>query len=108
LLFTESRTKIIEFLKKNNKKYNIIEIEGHTDNTGSISKNYQLSKSRIEAVKIFITEKLGISSNKILLKAHGEYDANLETNKETADISHRKVVILLYKTKPEEQSTIKK
>jgi len=93
-------------MKKNTKKYDIVEIEGHTDNTGNISKNYQLSKARIEAVESFITEKLKVNSSKILLKAHGEFLANINSNVEKADIQYRKVIISLYATTKEPSTKI--
>jgi outer membrane protein OmpA-like peptidoglycan-associated protein len=48
----------------------IIEISGHTDNTGSESLNLKLSKERAESVKKYVIGK-GIDENRLKSKGYG-------------------------------------
>jgi outer membrane protein OmpA-like peptidoglycan-associated protein len=47
-----------------------IRLEGHTDTKGSRKLNMELSKERVEAVKLYLTVK-GINSKRIKTKAYG-------------------------------------
>ena len=48
----------------------IIEIGGHTDNTGNATDNLSLSKRRAEAVVKFLTDQ-GITANRLQAKGYG-------------------------------------
>lgn len=47
-----------------------IQLEGHTDNVGSIKANLELSESRVDAVKKYLVEQ-GIAKGRIQTKAFG-------------------------------------
>jgi outer membrane protein OmpA-like peptidoglycan-associated protein len=48
----------------------VIQLEGHTDNQGSISKNMELSQERVDAVKEYLTDKK-VSKGRVKTKAFG-------------------------------------
>jgi outer membrane protein OmpA-like peptidoglycan-associated protein len=49
-----------------------IEINGHTDNIGSISYNLDLSKRRAQAVKQYLVSVYGIAEHRLTIKANGK------------------------------------
>ena len=59
---------VAQMMKENTKIE--IQLEGHTDNTGSASANMTLSEKRVEAVKKYLVEQ-GISKKRIQTKAFG-------------------------------------
>ena len=59
---------LVQMMKENTKIE--IQLEGHTDNTGSPKANLELSQKRVDAVKKYIVEK-GISKNRVKTKAFG-------------------------------------
>lgn len=48
----------------------VIQLEGHTDNQGSMSKNMELSQDRVDKVKEYIVDKK-VNKNRIKTKAFG-------------------------------------
>lgn len=59
---------VAQMMKENTKM--AIQLEGHTDNQGSAKANMELSESRVEAVKKYLTKK-GIAKDRIKTKAFG-------------------------------------
>jgi outer membrane protein OmpA-like peptidoglycan-associated protein len=59
-----------------------VDIEGHTDNTGTPEKNQLLSQQRADAVKAFLVSK-GIDESRITSKGFGQ-DKPVADNKTTA------------------------
>ena len=67
----ESRPMLASLLKTMKESSSLrVQIEGHTDNTGSASANLKLSKSRAESVKAYLVRN-GISSSRITTKGFG-------------------------------------
>jgi outer membrane protein OmpA-like peptidoglycan-associated protein len=48
----------------------VIQLEGHTDNQGSISKNMELSQDRVDEVKEYLVDK-GVNKSRVKTKAFG-------------------------------------
>lgn len=48
----------------------VIQLEGHTDNQGSMSKNMELSQERVDAVKDYLVDKK-VSKSRVKTKAFG-------------------------------------
>jgi OOP family OmpA-OmpF porin len=48
----------------------VIQLEGHTDNLGSVSKNMELSQDRVDEVKEYLVDK-GVSKSRVKTKAFG-------------------------------------
>lgn len=59
---------VIQMMKENPSME--IQLEGHTDNVGNSQKNLELSQSRVDAVKRYMTDK-GIGKARIRTKAFG-------------------------------------
>lgn len=54
----------------------VVEIGGHTDNSGSEADNLRLSQHRADAIKAYLVKK-GISEDRILAKGYGESNPHL-------------------------------
>jgi OOP family OmpA-OmpF porin len=48
----------------------VIQLEGHTDNVGNVSKNMDLSQDRVDKVKDYLVDK-GVSKSRVKTKAFG-------------------------------------
>lgn len=68
---------LLAYLENDSEKR--IEIEGHTDNVGSIVSNIKLSLDRANAVKEYLVSK-GIDSSRIITKGYGSSQP-IESNK---------------------------
>ncbi len=71
-----------------------IEIQGHTDNTGSNKYNMSLSKRRASAVSSYIGSS-GVSSNRISTKGYGESAPNYSNDNEDGRSQNRRVEFLI-------------
>lgn len=60
--------KLVRFLKDNPAAK--LEIQGHTDNSGSLALNNRLSQARANSVVLYLTKK-GISSERLIAKGYG-------------------------------------
>ena len=60
---------LVDFLKNNNNLK--VEIQGHTDSSGSSEKNMTLSERRAESVVNYLTEK-GISASRLNYAGYGD------------------------------------
>lgn len=69
-----------------------VEVEGHTDNTGSVAKNNALSLSRANAVKQYLASK-GIAENRIFTKGFGSTMPIATNNSADGRALNRRVVI---------------
>ena len=68
IAFSTDLDKLIQFLKDNPETR--LEIQGHTDNTGSLNLNNKLSQSRANSVVDYLT-KNGIERNQLIAKGYG-------------------------------------
>jgi outer membrane protein OmpA-like peptidoglycan-associated protein len=66
--FSPDLEKLVRFLKDNPETR--LEIQGHTDNTGSLLINNRLSQARAESVVTFLSGN-GIDQNRLLAKGYG-------------------------------------
>jgi len=71
-----------------------IEIQGHTDNTGTDSYNMKLSKKRASSVASFLKLN-GIKSSRINTKGYGETAPNYSNDYEDTRSQNRKVEFLI-------------
>jgi len=72
-----------------------IEINGHTDNTGTIVKNEALSLSRAESVRKYLAEKLPKFSEQLFVAGKGQDFPVADNNTETGRSKNRRVEIIL-------------
>ncbi len=70
-----------------------VEIEGHTDNTGSDEYNMELSGKRAEAVRRYMNEKGGIPLHAINVIAYGEAHPVADNGTPDGRSQNRRVVI---------------
>ena len=71
-----------------------IEIQGHTDNTGSDSYNKRLSKQRAGAVSSYLTGK-GIANRRLNTKGFGENSPKYSNNTDSGQAQNRRVEFLI-------------
>lgn len=69
-----------------------IEIQGHTDNTGSKARNKQLSEARANAVKTYLIEKAGVSPSRVSSYGYGD-EKPIDDNSTAAGRSKNRRVI---------------
>ena len=70
-----------------------IEIEGHTDNTGSKDLNYKLGLERAEAVKRYLYEQHQVPLHKISVISYGEEKPIAPNKTKAGRAQNRRVVI---------------
>lgn len=71
-----------------------IEVQGHTDNTGTDKYNMSLSKRRASAVSNYLISK-GISSRRISTRGYGESAPNYSNDTEETRAQNRRVEFLI-------------
>ena len=70
-----------------------IEIQGHTDNTGSAENNLDLSKRRAETVKAFLLT-YGIGSPRMVPRGYGEEKSIAPNDTEESRALNRRVELV--------------
>jgi outer membrane protein OmpA-like peptidoglycan-associated protein len=71
-----------------------VEIEGHTDNSGTADKNQQLSEDRAMSVKTYLVNQ-GVSADRITTTGYG-FSKPIASNKTAAGrAKNRRVVIII-------------
>jgi len=78
---------------KTDPKNIFIEIEGHTDNVGSKTLNYELGLERAEAVKRYLYEQHQVPLHKINVISYGEEKPVAPNNNRTGRAQNRRVVV---------------
>ncbi|MEX0986162.1 MAG: OmpA family protein [Bacteroidales bacterium] len=71
-----------------------IELQGHTDNTGSLAYNQNLSEERASAVSSYLAAK-GISYNRLNIKGFGETLPKYDNDTEAGRSENRRVEFLI-------------
>ena len=72
-------------------------VAGHTDNTGSDSLNYNLSKRRAENIAAYLMTERKIDPSRILTVGYGERSPVADNQTEVGRAKNRRVEILVYK-----------
>lgn len=80
--------RLVELLNNNPKMQ--IQINGHTDNIGSITNNYRLSLKRANSVAEYLIDK-GINKNRIKVKGFGETKPIVDNKSESGRTKNRRV-----------------
>lgn len=71
-----------------------IEIQGHTDNTGSLAYNQRLSEERANEVSGYLADK-GVSSSRLNIKGFGETVPKYDNDSDAGRIENRRVEFLI-------------
>ncbi len=75
----------------------LIEVHGHTDNTGDPARNMALSQSRAQAVKDWMIQQ-GVDRDRFVkVQGHGDTDAIATNDTDTGKAKNRRVTIVLGK-----------
>ena len=95
-LSDSAKVKLDEFaqqLKTDNKGV-YLEIQGHTDSTGSDGLNYDLGERRAESVRRYLN-KQGIALNRMSTISYGEEEPVAKNNTRTGRSQNRRVVVVV-------------
>lgn len=74
-----------------------IEVQGHTDNSGSAEANLRLSRQRAEAVRDFLHREAGIPLHRLTAAAYGETRPVADNKTREGRIKNRRVVLVVLK-----------
>jgi outer membrane protein OmpA-like peptidoglycan-associated protein len=95
-LSPEAQTRLMDFVQKlkTDNKNVYLEIQGHTDNTGTKPGNVKLGEDRAEAVRLFMN-KQGVALNRMSTISYGQ-DSPVASNKTRAGrAQNRRVVVIV-------------
>ena len=74
----------------------LLEIEGHTDKSGSAKYNLELGQKRSDAVKKFMIDQYGIALYRMFTASHGETKPVAMPDEKNAFTKNRRVVMKLW------------
>lgn len=86
---------LADWLIKND--HSIIEIAGHTDNTGDESFNEKLSKERVRSVGLYLIKVRGIKRNRLMAKGYGSSHPIADNATEEGRQKNRRVEFTILK-----------
>jgi outer membrane protein OmpA-like peptidoglycan-associated protein len=95
-LSKEARQRLLVFaekLKADNRNV-YLEIQGHTDSTGSEAVNRRLGEARAEAVRLFLNEN-GVPLNRMSTISYGEQKPSASNKTRTGRAQNRSVVLIV-------------
>ena len=95
-LSPEAQTRLNDFvakLKADNRNV-YVEIQGHTDASGSPDFNKRLGEDRAEAVRLFMN-KQGVALNRLATISYGEEDPVAPNNTRAGRAQNRRVVVIV-------------
>jgi outer membrane protein OmpA-like peptidoglycan-associated protein len=95
-LSDEAKARLTEFVQKlkNDNKNVYVEIQGHTDSTGSPSVNRRLGEDRAEAVRRFMNEQ-GVALNRMNTISYGEDSPAASNKTKEGRAQNRRVVVIV-------------
>jgi outer membrane protein OmpA-like peptidoglycan-associated protein len=95
-LSPEAEQRLLDFVDKlKNENHNVyLEIQGHTDSTGSKSINQRLGEERAEAVRLFLNEH-GVALNRMSTISYGEKDPVANNKTRAGRAQNRRVVLIV-------------
>ena len=95
-LSPEAERRLLDFVDKlKNENRNVyLEIQGHTDSTGSKPINQRLGEERAEAVRLFLNEH-GVALNRMSTISYGEKDPVANNKTRTGRAQNRRVVLVV-------------
>jgi peptidoglycan-associated lipoprotein len=95
-LSAEAKTRLMDFvekLKAENKNV-YVEIQGHTDSTGTKPINVRLGEERAEAVRLFMNQQ-GVPLNRMSSISYGEDSPVAPNNTRPGRAQNRRVVVIV-------------
>ncbi len=95
-LSPEAQTRLMDFvqkLKADNKNV-YLEIQGHTDSTGSKAANVRLGEARAEAVRLFMNQQ-GVPLNRVATISYGDNSPVASNATRAGRAQNRRVVVIV-------------
>ncbi|MCP5411972.1 MAG: OmpA family protein [Alphaproteobacteria bacterium] len=89
----QSLLAFVDKLKADNRNV-YLEIQGHTDSTGSASFNEALGEKRAEAVRLFLNQH-GVALNRMATISYGEKDPATSNSTRAGRAQNRRVVLIV-------------
>jgi len=95
-LSTEAQTRLQDFVQKlkTDNKNVYVEIQGHTDSTGSKDTNVHLGEQRAEAVRLFLYQN-GVPLNRMATISYGDQSPVAPNNTRDGRAQNRRVVVIV-------------
>jgi outer membrane protein OmpA-like peptidoglycan-associated protein len=95
-LSPEAQARLDEFVQKlkSDNKNVYVEIQGHTDNTGSKTANIRLGEERAEAVRLFMN-KQGVALNRMSTISYGGDSPVASNRTRSGRAQNRRVVVIV-------------
>jgi peptidoglycan-associated lipoprotein len=95
-LSPEAQQRLLDFVEKmKNENRNVyLEIQGHTDSTGSAALNQRLGEERAEAVRLFLNEH-GVALNRMNTISYGAKDPVASNKSRAGRAQNRRVVLIV-------------
>jgi outer membrane protein OmpA-like peptidoglycan-associated protein len=95
-LSDEEKAKLMDFASKlkNDNRNVYIEIQGHTDSTGTADYNMTLGEERAEAVRLFLNEQ-GVALNRMNTISYGETAPVADNKSKAGRAQNRRVNIVV-------------
>lgn len=85
--------KLADFMKENPKVK--VEVQGHTDNTGSKILNKKISEARAAAVALYLVQKFKIESGRVASKGFGDEYPVADNNTASGRTENRRVIAVI-------------
>jgi len=95
-LSPEAETRLADFVTKlsSDNRNAYVEIQGHTDKTGSDATNMRLGEARAEAVRLFMNRK-GVPLNRMATISYGDTSPVAPNNTRAGRAQNRRVVLIV-------------
>jgi outer membrane protein OmpA-like peptidoglycan-associated protein len=95
-LSPEAKTRLMDFVQKlkNDNRNVYLEIQGHTDSTGSKIGNMHLGAARAEAVRLFMNQQ-GVALNRMSTISYGAESPVAPNDNEAGRAQNRRVVVVV-------------
>jgi outer membrane protein OmpA-like peptidoglycan-associated protein len=95
-LSSEAETRLADFVTKltSDNRNVYVEIQGHTDSTGSDSGNLKLGEARAEAVRLFMNRK-GVPLNRMSTISYGDTSPVAPNTTRAGRAQNRRVVLIV-------------
>jgi len=95
-LSPEAQQRLMDFIEKlKTDNHNVyLEIQGHTDSTGSEAVNQRLGQDRAEAVRLFMNQQ-GVALNRMSTISYGSKDPVADNKKREGRAQNRRVVLIV-------------
>jgi peptidoglycan-associated lipoprotein len=95
-LSPEAQSRLMDFVQKlkSDNRNVYVEIQGHTDSTGSPAVNKKLGEDRAEAVRLFMN-KQGVALNRMSTISYGDEAPVAPNNTKAGRAQNRRVVVIV-------------